>query len=129
MLFQVYFFQSFYQDRKSTNLEKAVNKFKALYSLDIHNSSTLYKALGYFEVKNNAKIAIYSTNGNVQYISDQEGANSENVKLINQIFNNLYQNKSYTEALIKSDKSTITTVDNTQYSIKHIVCLTPFSLN
>lgn len=129
MIFQVYFFQSFYQDRKSTNLEKAVNKFKALYSLDIQNSSTLYKALGYFEVKNNAKIAIYSTNGNVQYISDQEGSNSENVKLLNQLFNNLYQNKSYTEALIKSDKSTITTVDNTQYSIKHIVCLTPFSLN
>lgn len=129
MIFQVYFFQSFYQDRKTTALQNAVTKFKTLYSNDIKNTPTLYKALGYFEIKNNSKIAIYSTNGNVKYISDQDGATSENVKLLNKVFNDLYSNREYTSSLLKSDKIITTTIDNPQLSTKHIVCMTPFSLD
>ncbi len=129
MMFQVYFFQSFYEDRKTTALQTAVTKFKTLYSKDIKDSSTLYKALGYFEIKNNSKIAIYSTNGVVKYISDQDGANSENVKLLNKVFNDLYANKDYTSSLLKADKTITTTFDNPQLSTKHIVCITPFSLD
>ncbi|SHI32834.1 Signal transduction histidine kinase [Clostridium cavendishii DSM 21758] len=129
MIFLQYFFPSFYQARKTTTLEKAILKFKTSYSMNIENNTTLFNSLENFEIKNNAKIAIYSKSGNVKYISGQDSENSTNMNLLNEIFKSLYNDKEYTNALLNSNKMLTKTFDNPKLSTKHIVCMTPFSLN
>ncbi|GIM28656.1 two-component sensor histidine kinase [Clostridium polyendosporum] len=129
MIFQSLFFQDFYANKKSDKLISSVNKFKVLYSYDINNEPTLYKALSTFEINNNAKIGIYSSNGEVRFLPDHRNNQSESAKFLNEIFNSLYFNKDYASSIVNSNKTVTTTFEDINSNLKHIVCMTPISLN
>ena len=126
---QYFFFDNFYASKKTKNLVESVNKFRILYSEDTNNSNMLYKALSSFEMTNNAKIAIYSTNGHIKYITDRENTNLESSRLLNTIFETLINNKDYAMALAKSNGVYTTTFEDSYKNIKNIVCLAPMSLD
>ncbi|MPQ42973.1 sensor histidine kinase [Clostridium tarantellae] len=129
MCFQIFFFQKFYLDTKSKNLKNSVMKFRTLYSFDITNSKTLYKALSSFEMDHNAKIAIYSTAGKVQYLADPNSADSEIIIRLNQIFRELYYDSDFTNSLLNSNQAQIKLYNSSEFDSKYIVCMVPFSLS
>lgn len=128
MLFQILFFQEFYLNRKSSNLEIGVKQFKTLYSYDINNKESLYEALGIFELEHNAKIAIYSTDGTVKYLADPEGSSAEIIGTLNQVFKLLYNDPLYTKSVLESDGVFTKLMDSNKLRSKYIVCMAPFSL-
>lgn len=128
-LLQYFFFDNFYASKKTKNLILSVNKFKLLYSKMSSDNDTLYKAMNSFEMINNAKIAIYSTNGEIRYITNNDNENSETSKLLNDIFQTLYNNKYYAELLAKSNETYTTTFEDPKTNMKHIVCFSSMSLN
>ena len=95
MVFQIMFFQKFYLNSKSANLATSVKSFVSDYASDITDSSALYTALNNFEFQNNAKIAIYSTDGTVKYIANPTNSDSEITVTLNKIFNQLYSDPYY----------------------------------
>lgn len=127
MVFQMTFFQDFYFKRKSDDLSSAVLKFRALYSYDIKNTGSLYQALSFFELENNAKIGIYSIDSTPKYVSDPDNQNSEAVILLNDIFNELYSDKDAVKSLLGSNSGRTTVFNSRKYSTKYIVYMAPFS--
>ncbi|HAT4132844.1 HAMP domain-containing histidine kinase [Clostridium perfringens] len=129
MIFQITFFQEFYYKRKSNDLSNAVLKFRALYSYDIKNTDSLYRALSLFELENNAKIGIYSIDSTPKYVPDPANKNSEAVDLLNDIFNELYSDQDFAKTLLNSNSGVTTEFKSRKYSTKYIVYMVPFSLN
>lgn len=127
MVFQMSFFQEFYFKRKSSDLSNAVLKFRALYSYDIKNTGSLYKALSLFELENNAKIGIYSTDSTPKYLPDPDNQNSEAADLLNNIFNELYSDPDFAKTLLNSNSGVTTVFNSKKYSTKYIVYMVPFS--
>lgn len=127
MLFQSFFFQRYYTDKKSDEIQNAVlqfisaNQYKAITS-----PKSLDTAMALFDIENSSKVAIYSTEGKLKYIvgGDSYPALEET---LNDIFNKLYFDKKYTNALLQSNKI-ITTIVTGSTGEKNIVSMAPFSL-
>lgn len=127
MFFQSFFFQMYYTDKKSEDLQNSILKFRTMYQYKaITNPGELNAAMALFDTENTAKIAIYSTDGKLRYIVG-ENSNPSLEKTLNSIFNKLYYDKGYTHQLLESNKI-ITTLVSGDLSSKHIVSMAPFSL-
>ena len=127
MIFQSFFFQMYYTDKKSDDLQNSVLKFRTTYQFKAAtNPKELDAAMALFDIENTAKIAIYSTDGKLRYIVG-ENANPSLESTLNSIFNKLYYDKRYTNQLIESNKI-ITTLLSSDTNEKHIVSMAPFSL-
>ncbi|MGL4453418.1 MAG: histidine kinase dimerization/phospho-acceptor domain-containing protein [Sarcina sp.] len=127
MIFQSFFFQMYYTDKKSEDLQNSVLKFRTMYQYKaMTNPAELNSAMALFDVENTAKIAIYSTDGKLRYIVG-ENSNPSLEETLNSIFNKLYYDKRYTNQLLESNKI-ITTLVSGDSSDKHIVSMAPFSL-
>ena len=70
LIFQVFFFQSFYETKKKNMLTNELTKFKDIYSYQLNDNSVISKAMKSFEDNTNSKIAIFSLNGDLKYLSD-----------------------------------------------------------
>ena len=127
MIFQIMFFQKFYLNSKSTNLADSVKNFVSDYSSDINNSSALYSALNNFEFQNNAKIAVYSTDGTVKYIANPTNSDSEITITLNKIFNQLYSDPYYEKSVLNSNEVFTTVLASSSFNSKYIVCMAPFT--
>lgn len=127
MIFQSFFFQMYYIDKKSDDLQKALLKFRSLYQYSANtDQSQLNTGMAIFDAENTAKIAIYSTDGRMKYVVGQDHNQQLNEKL-NIIFNKLYYDKRYTDTLLNSNK-VITTVLKDD-STENIVSMAPFSFH
>ncbi|MGG5462545.1 HAMP domain-containing sensor histidine kinase [Clostridium sp. B9] len=130
MVFQMTFFQEFYFKRKSSDLNNAVLKFRALYAYDIKNTGSLYTALSLFELENNAKIGIYSIDSTPKYLTDpNDSKNSEAEDYLNDIFMELYSEPDFAKQLLNSNTGVTTIFNSKKYSTKYIVCMAPFSFH
>ncbi|MDO4534193.1 MAG: HAMP domain-containing sensor histidine kinase, partial [Clostridium perfringens] len=127
MFFQIIFFQKFYLNSKSANLASSVKSFVSDYASDISDSSSLYTALNNFEFQNNAKIAIYSTDGTVKYIANPTNSDSEITITLNKIFNQLYNDPYYEKSVLSSNEVFTTVLDSSSFNSKYIVCMSPFT--
>ena len=104
MIFQSFFFQMYYTDKKSDDLQNSVLKFRTTYQFKgSTNPKELDAAMAIFDIENTAKIAIYSTDGKLRYIVGED-ANPSLEATLNSIFNKLYYDKRYTNQLIESNK-------------------------
>lgn len=127
MVFQSFFFKVYYTDKKSDDLQNAVlqfrsaNQFKALT-----NPKELDASMAVFDIENTAKIAIYSTDGKLKYIVGGD-SNPALENTLNHIFNKLYFDKKYTNALLESNKI-VTTLMTGNSGDNNIVSMAPFSL-
>lgn len=128
MVFQAFFFQMYYIDKKSENLQNAVLQFRTLYQFSGNKDNReLDKAMTLFDSENTAKIAIFSTDGHIKYTVGQN-SNPDIEESLNSIFNKLYYDKYYTYNFIESNKI-VTTVSDSENGEKHIVSMAPFSMH
>lgn len=128
MVFQAFFFQMYYIDKKSEDLQNAVLQFRTLYQFSGNvNSKELDSAMSLFDSENTAKIAIFSTDGHIKYTVGQN-SNPAIEETLNSIFDKLYYDKRYTNNFIESNKI-VTTVSDGENGEKHIVSMAPFSLH
>lgn len=126
MIFQGLFFQKYYTNKKSEDLQNAVLKFMTVNQFKaVTNPKDLDTAMALFDVENTAKVAIYSTDGKLKYVVGGDN-NTGLEKTLNDIFNKLYFDKKYTNSLLESNKI-VTTVMSSEYG-EHIVSMAPFSL-
>lgn len=68
MIFQLIFFQVFYESKKLESLTRNVNRFKEVYAYKSNSTQDLYNvlvALQNFEINTSSKVALYSANGNL----------------------------------------------------------------
>ncbi|MGL4761607.1 MAG: ATP-binding protein [Sarcina sp.] len=127
MIFQSFFFQMYYTDKKSEDLQNSVLKFRTMYQYKaITNPAELNSAMALFDIENTAKIAIYSTDGKLRYVVGEKSTPGLE-ETLNSIFNKLYYDKRYTNQLIESNKI-ITTLVSSDSDDNHIVSMAPFSL-
>ncbi|MGL4742575.1 MAG: HAMP domain-containing sensor histidine kinase, partial [Sarcina sp.] len=104
MIFQSFFFQLYYTDKKSDDLQNALLNFRSVYQYKaLANPQELDTAMAIFDVENTAKIAIYSTDGKLRYIVGEK-SNPELEETLDNIFKKLYYDKRYTNSLIESNK-------------------------
>ena len=62
LLFQLLFFESFYERKKQVDLIKEVTRFKNIYSFQLNNSTEIDNALYSFETRTSSKIVIFDSN-------------------------------------------------------------------
>lgn len=77
MLFQNLFFQEFYLNKKIKDMTREVNKFSQLYSYNIYDDKNIITALFRFEQQNNCKIAIFSKDGQLKYLTNYSNNNDD----------------------------------------------------
>ena len=81
MIVQLLFFEDFYLDRKVKDLKNEVNTFRTMYSYQLVNKNTLYNALSSYEESNNSKMAIFSLDGKLKYLTNYEGGVDDSTTL------------------------------------------------
>uniref|UniRef100_UPI000590B75A sensor histidine kinase n=1 Tax=Clostridium polynesiense TaxID=1325933 RepID=UPI000590B75A len=129
MIFQSLYFEQFYTYRKVKKLTNNIDKFRASYSFDISNDLMLYRALENFEDANSSKIAIYDYSGKIKYIADSNKENSRDVLLLNALFNRIFTDKNYIEAVKSSDKAYVSLISSNDKATDYIIGVAPFSFN
>lgn len=116
LLFQIMFFEKFYESKKQENLANSINDFKNQYSYNLSDSNTVANALNTFENSTNSKVGIFDLNGVLNTIEGNRNSDDTVNGLIlknlcNQIINNesllnKIRNDNYTEEIIFYDQNT-----------------------
>ena len=129
LIFQTFIFEDFYEQKKIKDLTYEIENFSKANSFQLNNLPGLYKALKNFENTNNAKIAIFSVDGSLRYISNNLENDKDDIKILSDFCSTLINNKDILFKLLASNKpiSTIFSTDNSQ--IKNIGVASSMSLN
>ena len=123
MIFQSFFFQSFYLHKKSEDLQNSLLEFKKTYDYNWPvNTQAVINAMTAFELNNTAKIAICPIDSNISKITVSQKDNDDIDTTLDNILNNLKEQKLYTKEFLNSNKI-ITTVVNTKGHSKQIVSI------
>ena len=77
---QLLFFEDFYLEKKVKDLKNEVNTFRTMYSYQIYNKNTLFNALSSYEESNNSKMAIFSLDGELKYLTNYENGTHHTLK-------------------------------------------------
>lgn len=129
MIFQSFFFQSFYLHKKSDDLQKSLLQFKTTYDYNWPiNTQAVINAMTTFELNNTARIAICPIDSNINKITVSQGNNQDTDETLNNILNSLKEQRLYTKDFLNSNKI-ITTVLSTKGNNKQIISMAPFSLS
>ena len=131
MIFQSLFFEKFYVRKKQDSLENGVNKFKLAYSYSLGKDSfSIVKSLETLEVKNNAKVAILNTNGEISYLSNANKEIDPNIKkVIIEVFKQYISNEEVINSMYKNNSTLSSIVYNNSTNTKNLVCISPISVN
>lgn len=126
LLFQSLSFQKFYQNRKMKNLRVNLEKLRTDYnsSTGLNDVLTLIKD---FEDKNNCKVVILDSKGNLNFITDlnNRAVNGSRLRAIREIVDAWTSNPDAFIKLKESGKS-ITYISKSSFGgIKNIVCISP----
>lgn len=129
IFFQALFFQQFYIDKKVKTLQSNMNTFKQEY---IKNSTTLLSSVNLmqqFEDKNNAKIVIITSTGDIKYVANYIAGKQDisNINIINRILNDWLSDPDKISQIKTSGKSVMYN-DSSDYGIKNVVLITPVTL-
>lgn len=126
-LFQLIFFQSFYEQKKIINLKKNIARFRSVYSFNLYDSKGLQSALKEFASNNSALIGIYSSNGVLQ-LSPYSDKNSENVQILNALLTQLRTDDDFANNILVNGQTEIHKFDNPIGNDKKIGVVAPMSL-
>ncbi|ATD56229.1 HAMP domain-containing sensor histidine kinase [Clostridium chauvoei] len=127
VLFQVMFFEQYYLKHKTRDLGNEVNKFKEMYSFQIYSDETLNSALARYEQENNSRIAIFSVNGDLSYLSDYRKG-IDDLQTLTQFCSELLNNKELIYDVLSSGKTKSTVFENKSSGLKKIGIISPMSL-
>ena len=126
-LFQTLFFQDFYLTKKTKALLINVKRLQTMYSYQIHNKGVLVDALKSYEETNNSRIAIFSLDGNLRYLTDYDG-NFEDLQFLTNFCSELLSDKELLNEVISTGKIKSTLFTNKDSDIKKIGIIAPMSL-
>ncbi|MEW8957062.1 ATP-binding protein [Clostridium sp.] len=131
MIFQSLFFEKFYIRKKQDSLESSLKNFKLAYSYSLGNNTlSIVKSLENLEVKNNAKVAILNTNGEISYLSNANNEIDPNIKrVIIEVFREYISNEDLMNDMYKNNSILSSVVYNKSTNTKNLVCISPISFN
>lgn len=129
LIFQVFFFQSFYETKKKNMLTNELTRFKDLYSYQLNDNSVISKAMKSFEESTNSKIAIFSLTGDLKYLSDGQGSTSEDIQTLTAFCTELINNKDLIYKVISTDMPQTLIFNNKSSGSKKIGVISPMSLH
>ena len=110
LLFQVIFFQSFYERKKQKDLIEEVTRFKNIYSFQLNDSTEIYNALSSFEVRTSSKIVIFDSNLDLKYVANTYSkGGAEAVDALNSYYNELIKDTDLINEVLSNNitKSTL----------------------
>lgn len=126
---QSFLFEKFYAHRKTTSLVSEVNKFQAIYSGHIYDSTALNQALEKFENDTSSKIAILSLSENRVYLPNKfQQGDKENFDSLTAFFSEIVNNKTLLNEVIKSSKTQVMNFYNQSSARKNIGVVASMSL-
>lgn len=126
--FQSIFFEKFYTNKKIKTLETEVLSFKDYYTQYASNTFFLYSYLQKFEQGNNAKIAIFESNGQLSPLTNPNKTKDPNtLTILAEIYNNLYSDPEFKNKVSKNNSVTSTSIDMPKYNMKYITTICPLS--
>lgn len=129
MIFQILYFDTFYANRKKNALMNNLSKFMEETSYNVSNDESLYNAIAQFESSNVAKVGILTPEGEIKYVLDKNSEwQKKNITILANIFRSLSSDPNFIPSLQDSDKPFCTIMQDRDTSLKHIVCIAPFSL-
>lgn len=134
MIFQLFFFQSFYEEKRVTNLVTEVNRFSNLNSYNFSDYDSCRRALNYFEDNNNARIAIfdYDKNGDLtlKYITSPYNKDqTDEIESLTAFCKELYNDNDLIHDAMKKGKAQASLFYNKSSNSKKIGVLCPISIN
>lgn len=130
MLFQLAFFQNFYEAKKLENLTKNVNRFKEVYAYKGNSQEDLYNvilALQNFEINTSSKVALYSTTGNLISPSSNYLDDSNNNNNINSYFYVITSKSNLIQSVLESGQTKSITFEESFG--KSFAVIAPMSIN
>ena len=127
-LFQNMFFEEFYLTKKTESLILDVKRIKTLYSYQNFNTGNLSNALINYEEKNNSRIAIFSLDGTIEYLSYFDKNNIEDMKSLTDFCSELLSNEELIQEVLLTNKIKSTIFTNRYSSYKKIGIISSMSL-
>lgn len=82
IIFQLFFFEGFYEKQKTKSLVKQVNSFKNFYSYEMENNNTLYSGMFSFEELTNSKVGLYSLTDGSLHVKDKRDSTSYDYQIL-----------------------------------------------
>ena len=128
LIFQIFFFENFYEKKKQLMLTREVMKFQQVYSYQLEDDSVISNAMQAFEERTNSKIAIFSLNGDLKFLSGRYNDKSQDIKTLTAFCSELIYNKDLINSIISSNKTRTTTLNNSNNSNTQIAVVSPMSL-
>ena len=127
-LFQNMFFEEFYLSKKTESLILDVKRINTLYSYQNFDTDALKNALLNCEEKNNSRIAIFSLDGKLKYLSYLDDSNFDDMKSLTDFCNELLSEHELIEEVLRTNKIQSTIFTNRYSSYKKIGIISPMSL-
>ena len=127
-LFQNMFFEEFYLSKKTESLILDVKRIKTLYSYQNFNTNNLSNALLNYEEKNNSRIAIFSLDGTIEYLSYFDKNNIEDMKSLTDFCSELLSDNELINEVLSTNKIKSTIFTNKYSSYKKIGIVSSMSL-
>lgn len=126
---QTLLFEKFYSYKKTTYLVKQINKLNIVFSSDISSDDEFFSALKDFEIKNNAKLALYSPDENKIFLPDKSTSDKDNFDTLTAFCSELIKNKTLINTAIETSKTQYENFYNESSNLKKIGIVSPMSLN
>ncbi|MEE0932088.1 MAG: HAMP domain-containing sensor histidine kinase [Clostridium sp.] len=127
-LFQNMFFEEFYLSKKTESLILDVKRIKTLYSYQNFNTNNLSNALLNYEEKNNSRIAIFSLDGSIEYLSYFDKNNIEDMKSLTDFCSELLSDNELIQEVLSTNKIQSTIFTNKYSTYKKIGIISSMSL-
>lgn len=126
---QSFLFERFYSYKKTQSLVNQVSMFHDLYSMHTDNAADLYPALKKFENDNSAKVAIFSTDWKILYITDRRTSDSDNFESLTDFCSELISNEQLINEVIKYSKIKYANFYNKSSNLQKIGVIAPLSIS
>lgn len=127
ILLQSLFFERYYIHTKTNDLVREVNKFRELYSFQIYNDRTLNDALARYEHENSSRIAIFSVDGKLNYLTDYNKG-IDDLRTLTAFCSELINDKKLIYEVLKSGETKATFFKNESSDSQKIGIIAPMSL-
>ncbi|MCR3761632.1 HAMP domain-containing sensor histidine kinase [Clostridium felsineum] len=130
LIFQSAFFGKFYQNKKMQSLESSTSELKKQYNANNSNEyDDMSSIIKEFEQKNNCKVAILNSYGNLKYFENSNGDNSSEINIIKDIMHTWVSNPADFLSMRRTGKSETYVFQSKTYNVKNIVCVVPGANN
>lgn len=127
LVFESILFGKFYQNKKMDSLDKATMNFKKQYDSESNSDYDIEGSIREFEQKNDCKIAVLNSYGNLRYLeSDYESSSTiTQINIIKDIMHNWVSNPAEFINMKRTGKSKTYVFQSKTYNVKNIVCVVP----